>query len=108
MEFNIINKDPESKARAGWLKTDHGDIPTPIFMPVGTQGTVKGIHQTELKESINASIILGNTYHLYLRPSTEVLTAAGGIHKFIGWDMPILTDSGGYQVYSLADRRKIK
>lgn len=108
MEFKIQNKDKGSRARAGVLKTDHGDIPTPIFMPVGTQATVKGIHQKELEEVINASIILGNTYHLYLRPGTDIIKAAGGIHKFINWKMPILTDSGGYQVYSLAERRKIK
>lgn len=108
MKFEIKSKDAQSKARAGELVTDHGVIHTPIFMPVGTVGTVKGVHQRELKEDINAEIILGNTYHLYLRPGTEILKQVGGLHKFNGWDRPILTDSGGYQVYSLAARRKIK
>ncbi len=108
MKFNLEHTDPKSKARAGVISTAHGDIQTPIFMPVGTVGTVKGVHQAELKQEINAQIILGNTYHLYLRPTTDVLQAAGGLHKFIGWDKPILTDSGGYQVYSLAGTRKIK
>lgn len=108
MEFNIIAKDPGSKARTGTLSTDHGIIETPIFMPVGTAGTVKAVHQRELKEDIKAQIILGNTYHLYLRPGLDVLESAGGLHKFGGWDGPILTDSGGYQVYSLSDIRKIK
>jgi len=108
MKFEIKSKDAQSKARAGELVTDHGVIHTPIFMPVGTVGTVKGVHQRELKEDINAEIILGNTYHLYLRPGTEILKQAGGLHQFNGWDRPILTDSGGYQVYSLAARRKIK
>lgn len=107
MNFEIISQDSQSSARAGILKTDHGDIPTPIFMPVGTQGTVKAIHQKELTEQINAKIILGNTYHLYLRPGTEILKKAGGLHQFIGWEKPILTDSGGYQVYSLKGMRKI-
>lgn len=107
MEFNLEHRDPGSKARAGLIKTDHGEIRTPIFMPVGTAGTVKGVHFSELKDPISAQIILGNTYHLYLRPGTGLLQEAGGLHKFIGWDGPILTDSGGYQVYSLADRRKI-
>jgi queuine tRNA-ribosyltransferase len=89
------------------IRTDHGDIPTPIFMPVGTQGSVKGVHQRELKEDIQAKIILGNTYHLYLRPKLDLLEKAGGLHRFINWDRPILTDSGGYQVYSLAENRKI-
>lgn len=108
MKFDLIHQDPNSKARAGILQTDHGTIHTPIFMPVGTVGTVKGVHQRELKEDINAEIILGNTYHLYLRPGTNILKQVGGLHKFNGWDRPILTDSGGYQVYSLAARRKIK
>ena len=106
MQFKIEKTD--SGARAGTLTTDHGSIPTPIFMPVGTAGTVKAVHQRELKDDTKAKIILGNTYHLYLRPGLEVLKNAGGLHKFINWDRPILTDSGGYQVYSLADRRKIK
>ncbi|GGF78820.1 tRNA guanosine(34) transglycosylase Tgt [Wenyingzhuangia marina] len=108
MKFKIEALDPKSKARAGEITTDHGVIETPIFMPVGTMGTVKGVHQRELKEEINPDIILGNTYHLYLRPKTDVLEAAGGLHKFMNWDRPILTDSGGYQVYSLSGRRKIK
>jgi len=108
MKFELKGKDLQSKARAGVVTTDHGDIETPIFMPVGTVGTVKGVHQTELKEQINPDIILGNTYHLYLRPKTPILEGAGGLHKFMNWDRPILTDSGGYQVYSLSDRRKIK
>ena len=107
MNFNLKITDPKSKARAGVITTDHGVIETPIFMPVGTVGTVKGVHQTELKNEINPDIILGNTYHLYLRPKLEVLEAAGGLHKFINWDRNILTDSGGYQVYSLSGRRKI-
>jgi len=106
--FEVKAKDKQSNARAGVLTTDHGAIETPIFMPVGTVGTVKGVHQKELKENIRAQIILGNTYHLYLRPGTDILQKAGGIHKFIGWDQPILTDSGGYQVYSLSKRRKLK
>lgn len=100
--------DAGSQARAGVLTTDHGEIPTPIFMPVGTQGSVKAVHQRELREDIDAKIILGNTYHLYLRPGMEILRAAGGLHKFIGWDRPLLTDSGGFQVFSLAENRKIK
>lgn len=108
MKFKLEKKDPQSKARAGTIFTDHGEIKTPIFMPVGTAGTVKGVHQNELKEDIKAQIILGNTYHLYLRPKLDVLQQAGGLHKFINWDKPILTDSGGYQVYSLSGRRKIK
>jgi queuine tRNA-ribosyltransferase len=108
MQFNILAKDSGSKARTGTLTTDHGTIETPIFMPVGTAGSVKAVHQRELKEDIKAQIILGNTYHLYLRPGLEVLENAGGLHKFGGWDGPILTDSGGYQVYSLSDIRKIK
>ncbi len=105
--FEITAKDKHSKARAGIIKTDHGEIHTPIFMPVGTQGTVKAVHQRELKNDIGAQIILGNTYHLYLRPGLDVLEKAGGLHKFIGWDGSILTDSGGFQVYSLAQMRKI-
>lgn len=108
MNFDLLTTDPGSKARAGKLTTDHGTIETPIFMPVGTVGSVKGVHQRELKEEINPDIILGNTYHLYLRPQTEILRKAGGLHKFINWDRNILTDSGGYQVYSLSERRKIK
>lgn len=107
MKFDLLHKDPKSAARAGKITTDHGVIETPIFMPVGTAGTVKGVHQTELKNEINPDIILGNTYHLYLRPKLDILHAAGGLHKFMNWDRNILTDSGGYQVYSLADRRKI-
>jgi len=107
MKFELTTTDPQSKARAGVITTDHGKIETPIFMPVGTVGTVKTIHQKELEEQIHAQIILGNTYHLYLRPKLEVLEKAGGLHKFMNWKRPILTDSGGYQVYSLAARRKI-
>lgn len=107
MHFNLIHQDPKSKARAGELHTDHGVIETPIFMPVGTAGTVKAVHQHELSDDIQAQIILGNTYHLFLRPGLEVLEGAGGLHKFNGWDKPILTDSGGYQVYSLSGARKI-
>ena len=107
MKFELKSQDPKSKARAGKITTDHGVIETPIFMPVGTVGTVKGVHQTELKTEINPDIILGNTYHLYLRPTTKILEQAGGLHKFMNWDRNILTDSGGYQVYSLSGRRKI-
>ena len=107
MHFELIQSDSSTKARAGILHTDHGAIETPIFMPVGTQGTVKGVHQQELREDIQAQIILGNTYHLYLRPGVEVMDAAGGLHAFMGWERPILTDSGGYQVYSLSNARKI-
>jgi queuine tRNA-ribosyltransferase len=102
MKFTLQTQDPQSKARAGFLETDHGNIQTPIFMPVGTAGTVKAVHQRELKEDIKAQIILGNTYHLYLRPGLDIMYKAGGLHGFNGWDKPILTDSGGYQVYSLA------
>jgi queuine tRNA-ribosyltransferase len=105
--FNIVKKDKESKARTGVLVTSHGDIPTPIFMPVGTAGTVKGVLQENLVKDIDAKIILGNTYHLYLRPGTDILKAAGGLHKFMNWDRPLLTDSGGYQVFSLNEIRKI-
>jgi queuine tRNA-ribosyltransferase len=109
MKFKIETIDINSSARAGQITTDHGTINTPIFMPVGTAGTVKAVHQRELKDDIKAQIILGNTYHLYLRPGLEVIEKAGGLHKFNGWDRPILTDSGGYQVYSLAGTgRKIK
>lgn len=107
MKFTLQHIDPQSKARAGLLKTDHGDIETPIFMPVGTAGSVKAVHQRELAYDIKAQIILGNTYHLYLRPGLGVLEKAGGLHKFNGWEKPILTDSGGYQVFSLAGTRKI-
>ncbi|MEX6625536.1 tRNA guanosine(34) transglycosylase Tgt [Tenacibaculum pacificus] len=107
MQFDLKITDPKSKARAGVITTDHGTIETPIFMPVGTVGTVKGVHQSELKDEINPDIILGNTYHLYLRPKLKTLEAAGGLHKFMNWDRNILTDSGGYQVYSLSGRRKI-
>ncbi|MBK9983487.1 MAG: tRNA guanosine(34) transglycosylase Tgt [Saprospiraceae bacterium] len=106
--FDILATDPSSSARAGTLHLPHGDIETPIFMPVGTAGTVKAVHQQELKDQVGAQIILGNTYHLYLRPGTDVIKAAGGLHKFNNWDRPILTDSGGYQVYSLSQQRKIK
>ncbi|MCF0064311.1 tRNA guanosine(34) transglycosylase Tgt [Dyadobacter chenwenxiniae] len=102
MKFTLQVEDPASKARAGFIETSHGTIQTPIFMPVGTAGTVKAVHQRELKEDIKAQIILGNTYHLYLRPGLDILQKAGGLHGFNGWDKPILTDSGGYQVYSLA------
>jgi len=108
MKFNLKATDKDSNARAGVMKTAHGDIETPIFMPVGTAGTVKGVHQHELEDDINADIILGNTYHLYLRPGTEILEKAGGLHKFMNWNRPILTDSGGYQVYSLSGTNKIK
>lgn len=108
MKFTLEKSDEKSKARAGKITTDHGDIETPIFMPVGTAASVKAVHQHELKDDIEAQIILGNTYHLFLRPGLEVIETAGGLHKFNGWDLPILTDSGGYQVYSLAQRRKIK
>ena len=107
MKFDLKITDPKSKARAGVITTDHGAIETPIFMPVGTVGTVKGVHQTELKEQVNPDIILGNTYHLYLRPGLDILEKAGGLHQFMNWDRNILTDSGGYQVYSLSGRRKI-
>ncbi|MDR2221251.1 MAG: tRNA guanosine(34) transglycosylase Tgt [Flavobacteriaceae bacterium] len=108
MKFELLHTDVNSRARAGKVVTDHGVIETPIFMPVGTVATVKGVHQRELKEEINPDIILGNTYHLYLRPKTEILKAAGGLHKFMNWDRNILTDSGGFQVYSLSANRKIK
>ena len=107
MHFDLLHSDSNSNARAGLLHTDHGTIETPIFMPVGTSGSVKGVHQKELEEVVNAQIILGNTYHLFLRPGIETIEGAGGLHKFIGWNHPILTDSGGYQVYSLSGSRKI-
>lgn len=108
IHFDLIKTDSKTKARAGVFHTDHGDIPTPIFMPVGTVGSVKAVHQRELRQDIDAKIILGNTYHLYLRPGLDILRAAGGLHGFNGWDRPLLTDSGGFQVFSLADNRKIK
>ena len=108
MTFDLLARDPATKARAGLLHTAHGAIETPIFMPVGTAGTVKAVSQQTLKTDINAQIILGNTYHLYLRPGLDVLRQAGGLHRFNGWDRPLLTDSGGYQVFSLSNTRKIK
>lgn len=108
MKFSLLHKDAGSRARSGLLETAHGRIETPIFMPVGTVGSVKGVSRQLLEQQINAQIILGNTYHLYLRPGLEVLEKAGGLHQFNGWDKPILTDSGGYQVFSLAANRKIK
>jgi queuine tRNA-ribosyltransferase len=108
LQFELAVESQVGASRAGTIRTDHGVIQTPIFMPVGTIGSVKAVTQQQLKQDINAQIILGNTYHLYLRPGTEVLEAAGGLHKFMGWDRPILTDSGGYQVFSLANNRKIK
>jgi queuine tRNA-ribosyltransferase len=107
LQFTLQNIDSNSKARAGKISTDHGEIQTPIFMPVGTVGSVKALTQQQLKEDVRAEIILGNTYHLYLRPGLETLEAAGGLHSFMGWDKPILTDSGGYQVFSLAANRKL-
>ncbi len=108
MKYELTATDINSQARAGIISTNHGQIETPIFMPVGTSAAVKGVHQRELKKDINPDIILGNTYHLYLRPGIEILKEAGGLHAFMGWDKPILTDSGGYQVYSLSANRKIK
>ncbi|MEM8929031.1 MAG: tRNA guanosine(34) transglycosylase Tgt [Bacteroidota bacterium] len=108
MKFNLLHKDVNTKARAGEIETGHGKIQTPIFMPVGTVASVKGVHQRELREDIDSDIILGNTYHLYLRPGMDIMEKAGGLHKFMGWDRNILTDSGGYQVYSLSGNRKIK
>ncbi len=108
LTFELQTQSKIGASRAGLITTDHGTIATPIFMPVGTVGSVKAVTQQQLKKDVNAQIILGNTYHLYLRPGTEVLEAAGGLHKFMGWDRPILTDSGGYQVFSLASNRKIK
>ena len=108
LKFKLEHTDPNSKARAGTLYTDHGLIETPVFMPVGTAASVKGVHQRELRDEINPDIILGNTYHLFLRPKIPILEKAGGLHKFMGWDRSLLTDSGGYQVYSLSANRKIK
>ncbi len=108
MKFEIFAKEPKTKARAGEITTDHGKIQTPIFMPVGTVGSVKGVNQKDLIEDVKAQIILGNTYHLYLRPGMETMKMAGGLHQFINWERPILTDSGGYQVFSLAENRKLK
>ena len=107
LSFTLEHSDTGGKARAGTITTDHGQIRTPIFMPVGTVGSVKAVTQSQLETEINAQIILGNTYHLYLRPGLDVLQQAGGLHKFNGWNRPILTDSGGYQVFSLANNRKI-
>ena len=106
--FKLLHNDPKSSARLGEIQTDHGKIETPVFMPVGTNASVRAIHQRELKEDINSSIILANTYHLYLRPGIKIIRKIGGLHKFMKWDRPILTDSGGYQVYSLSNNRKIK
>ena len=108
MKFSIEKADAQSNARAGRITTAHGEIQTPIFMPVGTCGSVKGVHFSELREQIKAQIILGNTYHLYLRPGLDTLKKAGGLHKFNGWDRPILTDSGGFQVFSLTGIRKLR
>ena len=108
MTFKILQNDPNSEARTGLISTAHGEIKTPIFMPVGTCGSVKGVHFSELKEQVKAEIILGNTYHLYLRPGLQILRPAGGLHKFNGWDRPILTDSGGFQVFSLTGIRKLR
>ena len=108
MDFKLQATAPDSNARAGEITTDHGKILTPVFMPVGTVGSVKGVHMSELRDDIKAQIILGNTYHLYLRPGLEILRGAGGLHKFNGWEKPILTDSGGFQVFSLASTRKLK
>ena len=105
--FKLKSRDNETRARTGILETAHGIIPTPVFMPVGTAGTVKGILQRDLADDIEAKIILGNTYHLYLRPGTDILRASGGLHKFMNWSRPILTDSGGYQVFSLTQNRKL-
>ena len=107
MKFQLQHTDPFSSARAGLITTDHGQIETPIFMPVGTVGSVKGITVRDLKEDVKSQIILGNTYHLYLRPGTEILEKAGGLHRFSAWDRPILTDSGGFQVFSLSGIRKL-
>ena len=105
MDYQLIAMPSGTNARAGLITTDHGQIETPIFMPVGTVGAVKAVHMTELREDIKAQIILGNTYHLYLRPGMDIIERAGGLHKFNGWDRPILTDSGGFQVFSLAENR---
>jgi queuine tRNA-ribosyltransferase len=108
LKFSVIAKDSNSKARAGYFETDHGKVETPMFMPVGTQGTVKAVNQRFLEQDIKAQIVLSNTYHLYLRPGTGIIEKAGGLHKFMNWEKPILTDSGGYQVFSLSDLRKLK
>ncbi len=108
LKFSIESNVTDSKARAGYFETDHGIVKTPAFMPVGTQGTVKAVDQNFLEQHIKAQIVLSNTYHLYLRPGTEILEKAGGLHKFMNWQKPILTDSGGYQVYSLSNLRKLK
>ncbi len=108
LQFELEVTSPHSAARAGKIRTDHGEILTPIFMPVGTAGSVKAVSQRQLKDDVKAQIILGNTYHLYLRPGLEVLEEAGGLHRLMGWDRPILTDSGGYQVFSLSGTRKIQ
>lgn len=108
LKLNLVAQDKHSKARAGWFQTDHGVVETPIFMPVGTQGTVKAVNQYYLEHEIKAQIVLSNTYHLYLRPGTEILESAGGLHNFMNWNKPILTDSGGYQVFSLTELRKLK
>jgi queuine tRNA-ribosyltransferase len=107
MDFKLLKTDAKSSARRGEITTDHGTIQTPIFMPVGTVGSVKGIHQREINDDIKAQIILGNTYHLYLRPGMNIMKQAGGLHKFMNWNKPILTDSGGYQVFSLSANRKL-
>jgi queuine tRNA-ribosyltransferase len=107
MRFKIHHSDPGSMARTGLLETGHGNVPTPVFMPVGTAGSVKGVHQADLKDEVKAPILLGNTYHLFLRPGIEVIRGAGGIHGFMNWDRAVLTDSGGYQVFSLAEQRKL-
>jgi queuine tRNA-ribosyltransferase len=107
MQFKLIATDPHSNARSGEITTDHGTIQTPIFMPVGTVGSVKGIHQRDVADDIKAQIILGNTYHLYLRPGMALMKEAGGLHRFMNWNKPILTDSGGYQVFSLSANRKL-
>ncbi|MBA2561659.1 MAG: tRNA-guanine transglycosylase, partial [Chitinophagaceae bacterium] len=107
LQFQLQQTDLSSNARAGKIITDHGTIPTPVFMPVGTAGSVKAVTQQQLKKDVKATIILGNTYHLFLRPGLEVLEAAGGLHKFMAWDNPILSDSGGYQVFSLSSNRKL-
>ena len=108
MKYQVIATNQDTHARAGLIETDHGPIETPIFMPVGTLGAVKAVHMPELRDDIKAQIILGNTYHLYLRPGMDIIEKAGGLHKFNGWDRPILTDSGGFQVFSLSANRKLK
>lgn len=107
MKFSVLHKDKESRARKGKLETDHGTVDTPVFMPVGTLATVRGVLHRDLTEDIKAQIILGNTYHLYLRPGVDIIREAGGFHKFCSWDKPVLTDSGGYQVFSLASKKKV-